>query len=42
MIKFIIPVLVVIALSVAAFFICGDKIGEIIYPTPAAPVPAKK
>ena len=38
MIKFIIPVLVVIALSVAAFFICGDKIGEIIYPTPAAPV----
>ena len=38
MIKFIIPVLVVIALSVAAFFICGDKIGELIYPTPAEPV----
>ncbi len=31
-------VLILIALGIAAFLICGDEIGELINPTPAAPV----
>jgi hypothetical protein len=31
-------VMILIALGIAAFLICGDEIGELINPTPAAPI----